>query len=57
MIGVSSATTPHGDGDAAAVGTGFRCQHVTVGTRGEVLQAGDEVADGAVAVSPSDKLT
>lgn len=55
VVGVSSATTPHGDGDAAAMGTWFWSQHVRA--TGEVLQAGDEVADGAVAVSPADEFT
>lgn len=57
MVGVSSGTTPHCHRDAAATGTGFRCQHVTVGAAGEVLQAGNEAADGAVAVGPADEFT
>ncbi|KAF3848874.1 hypothetical protein F7725_015371 [Dissostichus mawsoni] len=55
VVGVSIGTTPHGDRDAAAVGTGFCCQRCTVG--GELLQAGEEAADGAVAVSPADQFT
>lgn len=57
MVGVSGATTPHGDGAVAAMGTRVRCQHGTVGAAGDVPQAGDEVADGAVAVSPADQFT
>lgn len=50
VVGVSGAAAPYGDGDAAAAaGTGVR--------RGEVSQAGDEAADGAVAVGPADQLT
>lgn len=55
VVGVANATTPHSNRAAAAVGTGFCCQHI--GTTREGLQAGDEVADGAVAVSPADEFT
>lgn len=56
VVGVSGATTPHGDRVAAATGNRFRCEHVAVGSIGEALQAWDEVADGAVAVSPADQF-
>lgn len=57
MVGVSSTTTPNGDRDTAGMGYGLQCKYVTIGTTSEVLQAGDEVADGAVAVSPVDEFT
>lgn len=57
MVGMSSAATPHSNRDAASIGTRFWCQHVIVRTTGKVLQAGDEVADGAMTVSPADKFT
>lgn len=57
MVGVSSPTAPHSNGDAATVRTRFSCQHIAVGATGDVLQAGEEVTDGAVAVSPADKFT
>lgn len=58
MVGVSGAAAPHGNRDgAAAVGARLGCQDVTVGAAGEVLKAGDEVADCAVAVSPADQFT
>ncbi|TNN86323.1 hypothetical protein EYF80_003408 [Liparis tanakae] len=53
-VGVSSGTTPPGHRDTATVETRFRHQHITMGTTGELLQAGDEAADGPVAVSPAD---
>lgn len=53
MVGVSSPTAPHSNGDAAR----FSCQHIAVGATGDVLQAGEEVTDGAVAVSPADEFT
>lgn len=56
MVGVSSPTAPNGNGDRATVETRFWCQYVGIRTASEVLQAGDEVADGAVAVSPSDEF-
>lgn len=57
VVGMSGGTAPHSNRDAAAMGMGFWCQHVTVGSTGKVLQAGDEVADGAVTVSPADEFT
>lgn len=56
MVRMAGRTTPQGHRYAATMETGFRCQHITMGTTGEVLQAGDEVADGSVAVSPADQF-
>jgi len=56
-VGVSSGTTPPCNRDTATVETQFRHQHITMGTTGELLQAGDEAADGSVAVSPADQFT
>lgn len=57
VVGMSSTTAPHSDRGTAAMEIGFWCQHVTIRTMGEMLQTGDEVADGAMAVSPADKFT
>lgn len=56
MVGVPSSADPNSNGARAAIGTGFRCQYANIRTPGEVLQAGDEVADGAVAVGPADEI-
>lgn len=57
VVGVSRAAAPHSDRDTAAMVTGSWGRHTAVRSGGGVLQAGDEVADGAVAVSPTDEFT
>ena len=54
VVGMSGATAPYSYRDCAAMGTGFWCQYIRIRPPGKVLEAGDEVADGAVAVSPAD---
>lgn len=57
MVSVSGSAAPHSNMDAATVWTRFSCQRTAAGAAGDVLQAGEEAADGPVAVSPADEFT